>query len=254
MITEPLKKLPGVYVFTNLINGKRYVGETTSIARRMRDYRYQKKSCRPFESALLKYGWEAFDIAITYYPESDKKFLVNLEHLLIKAYASHIDKGHGYNVCELGREQKGRTFSAETRARMSEAHKGNKANLGNKASDETRAKQSKAHKGRIVSNETRAKLAKAHKGKTHSPEARAKIAAAWVIRKQTAVYKEQLANLSEANRNRVISEDTRKKLSEARKGNKNPNFGKTPSDDTRARMSEAKMGKKRGPYKKEETE
>lgn len=39
------------------------------------------------------------------------------------------------------------------------------------------------------------------------------------------------------------TEETRKKMSESSKGEKNPNFGKHPSDETRQRMSEAQKGR-----------
>ena len=42
---------------------------------------------------------------------------------------------------------------------------------------------------------------------------------------------------------RTFSEDTRKKLSEAKKGENHPLYGKHHSDDTRKKMSEAKKGK-----------
>ena len=52
----------------------------------------------------------------------------------------------------------GKTFSKETRARMSKSH------IGKKHDGATKLKISKAHKGKIVSDETRAKLSKALKG------------------------------------------------------------------------------------------
>jgi hypothetical protein len=41
----------------------------------------------------------------------------------------------------------------------------------------------------------------------------------------------------------VRSEETRRKLSEQRRGDLNPNFGKRASDETRAKMSDARRGK-----------
>lgn len=46
---------------------------------------------------------------------------------------------------------------------------------------------------------------------------------------------------------RKVSEETRKKLSEAIKGRK-PNLGKKHSEETKLKMSEDRKGKKRGPY------
>ena len=84
---------------------------------------------------------------------------------------------------------KGRTFSAETRAKLSLAAKGNKANKGKTHSEETKTKMSLANKGKTsgfkgktCSAETRAKMSLAkkgktsgNKGKTHSAETRMKM-------------------------------------------------------------------------------
>ena len=48
---------------------------------------------------------------------------------------------------------------------------------------------------------------------------------------------------SEVMKNRIISGETRAKMSESLKGKNNPNFGKTSSDETKAKMSEAHKGK-----------
>lgn len=52
---------------------------------------------------------------------------------------------------------------------------------------ESRAKMSDAHKGRVVSDESRAKMSKALKGRTHTPETRAKISKAHQKRRQKPV-------------------------------------------------------------------
>ena len=49
--------------------------------------------------------------------------------------------------------------------------------------------------------------------------------------------------MSEALKGRLVSEDTRKKISESKKGNQNPMFGKHPSANTRKKISEARKGK-----------
>lgn len=47
------------------------------------------------------------------------------------------------------------------------------------------------------------------------------------------------------------TDETRKKMSEAMKGEKNPNFGRTLSEETRRKISEATKGKKRKPFSEE---
>lgn len=132
--------------------------------------------------------------------------------------------------------------SAKTRALISEASKGNKSAVGNKGhkhTDEVRAKIGAKRKGFIVTDETRAKL-RAYK---HTDETRAKIGAK-----------------SKGNKHclgRVVTVETRKNMSEAKKGKKRLPFtdetrtkmrmgalNKPPvTDETRMKMSEA--GKRR---------
>ena len=49
---------------------------------------------------------------------------------------------------------------------------------------------------------------------------------------------------SGGNKNKIVSEETKRKLSEANMGEKHPMFGKHISEETKRKMSEAKMGKK----------
>ena len=89
---------------------------------------------------------------------------------------------------------KGRTLSAETKAKISAAKKGRPSAMkGKTPSAETKAKIAAAMKGKKYgprSAETRAKIAAAMKGKTRSAETKAKIAASvkasWANRKEAA--------------------------------------------------------------------
>ena len=48
--------------------------------------------------------------------------------------------------------------------------------------------------------------------------------------------------MSEAKKGKKLSEETRKKMSEAKKGEHNPFYGKTHNDKSRKKMTEAKKG------------
>ena len=50
----------------------------------------------------------------------------------------------------------------------------------------------------------------------------------------------RVRKLSEANKGKKRSEETRRKLSEAHRGEKNPNFGKRFSEEHRRKLSEAR--------------
>ena len=99
--------------------------------------------------------------------------------------------------------------------------------------------------GWVPSEETKMNISVANKGKTHSEESRKK--------------------MSEAKKN--MSDETRRKMSEASKGENHPNYGKTlseetkrklseshknPSEESRKKMSEASKGRNKGKILSEE--
>lgn len=62
-------------------------------------------------------------------------------------------------------------------------------------------------------------------------------------KKRTA---EQVKNISESQKGKKASDETRKKLSDIRKGESNPFYGKTHSEESRKKISEGKIGKQAG--------
>jgi hypothetical protein len=92
-------------------------------------------------------------------------------------------------------------------------------------SAETRAKISAAHKGKIVSEETKSKISAANIGKKHSAETKAKI-----------------SNSVKGDKNGFYgnkhSEEAKAKMGLANKGNKY-NVGKVPSAETRAKLAKS---------------
>lgn len=158
------KKEPGIYIFTNKVNGKKYVGESMNIYRRMVDYR-SVRPLRPFDKALIKYGINEFDLKIMYFPNMTKLELLNIEETFIFLESSLVTE-HGYNVCGRGQDSTGRIVSNETRKRMSQSQK------GRIFSNEHRMKLSQSSKCKIFSNEHRKKIAEANRGRTRSEETR----------------------------------------------------------------------------------
>lgn len=53
------------------------------------------------------------------------------------------------------------------------------------------------------------------------------------------------------NKNKHLSEETKKKLSDLNKGENNPNYGKPRSEETKRKISETKKGVKRPPFSEE---
>lgn len=110
-----------IYLVTNNINGKKYVGLTTKTPEeRFKAHLYRgnvEKSI--FQKALYSYGKENFTLE-TIYVAFDKEELEKQEIYWISYYNTCY--GHGYNLTEGGEGAKGHT--SETRARISKSKTG----------------------------------------------------------------------------------------------------------------------------------
>ena len=204
-----------VYLHTNLINGKKYVGITSQEPEQRwkngKGYKGQH-----FSNAIKKYGWNNFKHEVLYSNLSETKAKI-LEVSLIHFYES-ADPKYGYNVSE----------------------------GGDIVSEETKNKISKANKGKVRSEETRKKLSESLSG-VNNPNYGKRGA-------ETSMYgrhlsEEHKAKISEANSGanhhfygKRLSEEHRKKLSEAHKGANNPNYGRHLSEEHRKKISEANSG------------
>ena len=162
-----------IYMYTNKINGKRYVGKAQDFLKRKQTHinkSYNKKAIDynvPFHKAIRKYGIESFEITIL--KENLTKDEMNYwEDYYIEQFDLYANHGNGYNVAKGGTG--GNTFEGkteeekrETKKKMSEA-KIDKYNgkdnpmYGKHHSDETKQKMSEARKGKFVGeNHPRAK-------------------------------------------------------------------------------------------------
>jgi hypothetical protein len=154
------------------------------------------------------------------------------------------DLGAGilHNRTDGGEGVSGYIVSEETRKKLSEMRK------GKTLSEETKRKVSAAGKGRTHSEETKIKISEAHKGRTFSEEHKIKIGELTKEKWKNGTFtedsykkwKEAAKNISdetkrkisEANKGRTHSEETKRKLSETQKG-------KSHSEETKRKMSEA---------------
>lgn len=138
-------RMPGIYKFTNKINGKVYIGETEDFKTRMSGYRcaYKNKNIIHLISrAITKYGIEGFHYEILeLFPHGvSKEVSLDREEFWIRIYNS-TDKTIGYNITKRGRNRKGVVLSKEVRERMS------RSNLGKKLSQETCIRMSLSNRG-----------------------------------------------------------------------------------------------------------
>ena len=173
-----------IYMITNTVNGKAYIGKAMHDAKKNRIQKhFSGNGSQLVKQAVDKYGKDVFVIEILH----DGIIPELLDSYEIEAIAKYNTVApNGYNLTTGGSGTSGRKHSLETRRKMSEAAMGRKApNLGKKHSAETRRKMSEAAKGRKAPNlgikhnaETRRKISKAHKGRKLSAEHRRKLSEA----------------------------------------------------------------------------
>lgn len=159
-LTDKFEKCAGVYVLTNLINGKTYVGETLNVRARMRQHFSSEKQA--IHLAIKKYGIDNFFVYVEYLKNFNKKTLQELEGQLIIKY--NCLSPQGYNILSKGQDSTGYKHSDEVKLRMSELKK------GKPLSDEHKRKMSEIGKGRKHSEETKLKMRNSQLGHKHSKE------------------------------------------------------------------------------------
>lgn len=209
-----VKTMFEVYVITNLVNGKQYVGKARNAQRRWWDHcaRVNYGSTCAIHRAIRKYGRDAFTVEVLERTDT--------ESAAFEAERGHIVRlrtnEHGYNMTEggegcsgyrhtpeslkkMGAVHRGQVWTAEQRARMSEALR------GRVLTPEHCAAISAAKMGKHVSQETRAKLAAAARGKTLSQEAKTKVGAASKARPRRRWTEEEKARQSALIRGKMLA-------------------------------------------------
>lgn len=118
----------GIYLITNLINGKVYVGQSVDIHRRYTEHlrsgqpdKYAMKNERdintPIHKAMQKYGVDNF--ALTILEECLKEELNDKEKYWIKYYQSN-EKDKGYNLTDGGQESVGCKGENHSQAKLTQ--------------------------------------------------------------------------------------------------------------------------------------
>lgn len=208
-------KTMAVYCIRNSTNGKRYVGSTTNLEWRWALHRRQLKKgshhSTHLQRAWGKYGPEAFEFEILE-EITDQAILVQTEQRYMDLFGV-CDPSKGYNTAkEAG------------------------SNAGNRMSPEARARISAAMKGRKFTEEHKAKIAAASRAQRHTPETKAKLRQ---LALQRPLQEWQLPG-------HEINDETRRKIGDAHRGDKNHWFGKHLSEETRAKISAKNIGNTHG--------
>ena len=140
----------GIYKITCLANEKVYIGSSIDLDRRYSDHLKNLKNqthCNPhLQNAWNKYGSESFTFEVIQYVPYLAR-LIFWEQLYLDYYHA-ANRVHGFNICPKAGNCLGVKHTLETRAKLSEAKKGNQNTKGFKHSAETCAKYSENRKGK----------------------------------------------------------------------------------------------------------
>jgi group I intron endonuclease len=199
----------GVYIIENTTNGHRYIGSTINLMQRksqhFRALRSGNNNCKILQHAFDKYGETSFIFKLLLICESFE--LLRYEQGLIDAFLPE------YNISLTAGSQLGVKRSEETRRKISKAKTGKKMSP---ASGERRRKISEANIKRFSSEEERRKISRAHKGMKHkfSEDAIRKLIESNKARVWDA---EDRTKMSEMKKGHLVSNETRRKISETKK-------------------------------------
>lgn len=158
-----------VYLITNIINGKRYVGQTSkSLETRWQQHR-TTRGCSALRKAIDKYGEKSF-IHNVLFVELTKEQAKELEIEYIHRYNTKAP--NGYNLTSGGDGV--RNLSEESLQRIVKANLGNKHAVGAIRTPAYLKAMSERYKGRVFSDETKRKMSEAASARIVSQETKDK--------------------------------------------------------------------------------
>jgi group I intron endonuclease len=212
-------KLGGIYQIRNHIDGKLYIGSAKSFRSRFRKHKTSlingTHHAIKLQRSWSNYGADAFSFEPVLICSPDN--LLMYEQLCMDAYDSYKS---GYNS----------TIKANSA-------------LGIKRSKETREKIAKAKSGKALSGSHKKAISDGGKGRVKTAEERQKISLANTGKKKSPAHIEKMR---QANLGKTYSDETKQKVSASLMGNSRA-LGNVLSDKTRKLMSEAHKGKKQDP-------
>jgi group I intron endonuclease len=188
-----------VYLHVNKTNGKKYVGITKQRLYKRWQNGNGYKNNQYFYQAITKYGWDGFYHYIIKTGLSCKE-AEEIEIYLISKFNSN-NYRYGYNITSGG--EVGKTFSEETKRKISESRKGKYKGPDN------------PNYGKHYSDEVRKKLSLINTGKNNP----------FYGKNQSEKHRQKMMKMigeNHPNFGKHPSEETRKKLSLSRTGVKSP--------------------------------
>lgn len=92
-------KFSGIYIITNVINGKYYIGKSVNVNSRLAEHRHHlrkgKHQNNHLQKAVDKYGMNNFTFELL--EECDKDLLLAIEHYWVTILGAR-DEKYGYNI------------------------------------------------------------------------------------------------------------------------------------------------------------
>jgi len=197
-----------VYLITNKINDKKYVGQHSGDdlqkywRRNVVWALHNQGQKRCLYSAIRKYGPENFEIKPLVIVGT-KQEMDYYERYLIVDFGTRAP--NGYNLTDGGEGTPGHAVSEEGRRKMSVKSKGRVSKLkGIPKSKESNQKNSESHKGKVLSDKHRRNISLGRIGSKHSEETKKKMAESakrdWERRRASGY---------------IVSEETKNKMSVA---------------------------------------
>ncbi len=223
-----------LYLITNLLNNKVYVGQSYSETERWRQHKYAARS-KPrqyIDCAMKKYGISNFtyEVIANSLTQDDGDFI---EIELIKQFNSQ-DRMLGYNISPGGDKVWNKGLQKEKHPMFGKHH-----------SEETKMKMANSRIGIILgphSKETKKKISDANKGKVRSIECLQKLSKAKLGKKRGDMLIEIKQKISQSNIGKIRTEESKRKQSESR-------LGFSVSEDTKKKISYSLRGEN-GPSSK----
>jgi len=209
-----MNKIPQVYIITNNVNQKVYIGKANNLQERWGGHRSDalgKNSQRHIHRAMRKYGIDNFSIEPVAYYSSDKEAL-EAEIYWIAEIRRLYGVRNVYNETDGGDGMSGHKHSEESKRKMSKAMMG----------------ENNPRYGKTISEDNKKKLIQANK------------------RPRSETHKNKLSESSKGNKNflgKKHSEETKQLMSEAQRGEKSHRYGRPLSEESKKHMSEIWKGR-----------
>lgn len=224
-----MKPIGWIYLTTNIVNGKIYVGKHEISNDKKLNATYIGSGTL-FKRAFDKYGEENFKRKILRLCYSLHELRI-WEHVYIVKYKS-TDRSIGYNIAkgDVNTSEYNPAKLPEVRKKMSLKKKGKPSSFkGKKLSEEAKKKISERNKGRKMSDNFRERMREIGKrrggfmtGRHHTEETKKKISKA-TKGKNNPMYGVSLSGKLNGMYGKRHSEETKRKISEALKAKRNQN-------------------------------